>query len=417
MFGFAALSRLGCIVYAMEKRRRNPSTLQGFDSGDGKAFGSDQNPPTDVNADGGSSQPVVNQMSGRDATPEWDIVGDSGVGGDFEGRGVNGLGKASKARVLPLPAKFLLGNGFSHQSFEKGKGNRPENGSRLENGNENERGNRNENGNENGNGNGNENRDRSGDGMGNDVGNENGSGRGNLFGNGEEIRNASGVGNGIVNGAVRGIGSGGLARDSISRKSSMNRNGMGEGFMLHASTSSARPTVSPVESLLGVPASNLGALLKTPRAKSGLEVANGGSLWDRSTMSPIQPQSSTPTTAAPLSGMRRDQFEDALVRALDSKWENNNFTLDSNSQMRGRAVSRAQSFSEGAGAGGSRPNAMLAAGRCWTCVCTFENTVGQTACLGCGRIAPIRRPKTPLLSRNRMPPHRMQSWIPPPMDV
>ncbi|CAN0445155.1 unnamed protein product, partial [Laminaria digitata] len=145
--------------------------------------------------------------------------------------------------------------------------------------------------------------------------------------------------NGVAHG-IRGGGGGGLSRDSISRKSSINRQAMGEGFMLHASTSSARPTVSPVESLLGAPSSNLGALTKTPRAKSGLEVEKRGSLWDRSTMSPIQPQPTTPTTTAPSSGMRRDQFEDALVRALDSKWENNN-----NSQMRGRAVSRAQSFS------------------------------------------------------------------------
>ena len=411
----------------MEKRRRNPSTLEGYDTS-GKAFGSDGNPPTDVNADAVPSQ-TVHQMSARDATPEWGNVGGSGVGGEFEGGGVDDLGKAPTGRVLPLPAKFHLSNGFSHRSLPNGTGNETENGNGITNNNGNGIGN--ESGNGTGNGIGNGIGNGSANGRGNENGNEIGSGRG--IGNGSELRNRKGVdngeeirrgtevgneiGHGIVNGVVHGVGVGGLARDSISRKSSINRQALGDAFMSHVSNPSARPTVSPVESLLGVPASSIGAHLKTPRAKSGLEVESAGSLWDRSTMSPIQPQPTTPTATAPLSGMRRDQFEDALVRALDSKWESNHFTADDNNPiMRGRggAVSRAQSFSEG----GSKPNAMLAAGRCWTCVCTFENTVGQTACLGCGRIAPMRRPKTPLLNKKRIPPHRMQSWIPPsPMDV
>lgn len=212
------------------------------------------------------------------------------------------------------------------------------------------------------------------------------------------------------------------------------------------SNSSAQLQVSPVDKIIpfapgqGVAAD--GTLpFQTPRAKSGLEVQTSGSLWDRSTVSPIMSRHAavaaatsapstpkgTPPQGAALSSAKksnelpprrssggRDQFEDALLRALDDKWENGR---SSSSAQQGngsarpmppqRTISRSNSYSEG-------PSSMLSAVKTWTCQCAFENSVGQTSCLGCGRVAPLSRPTTP--ARRRLPPHRMNSKIEAPSE-
>ncbi|CAM9253362.1 unnamed protein product [Ectocarpus fasciculatus] len=202
------------------------------------------------------------------------------------------------------------------------------------------------------------------------------------------------------------------------------------------SASPPLPLVSPVESAVGVGASvdysaDPGDSSKTPRAKSGQELRRSGSLWDRpSTLSPILSKqgTSTATPSTPKGGNStggqlpekrrseaRDQFEDALIRALDNKWESGRPIHGGYGSDSGRASpplppmvttpSRSNSINEG-------PSAMLMAVKTWTCVCTFENSVGQTACLECGRVAPLNRPSTP--SRKRLPKHRMNSSIAPP---
>ncbi|CAM9938987.1 unnamed protein product [Ectocarpus sp. 8 AP-2014] len=207
------------------------------------------------------------------------------------------------------------------------------------------------------------------------------------------------------------------------------------------SASPPLPVVSPVESAIGVGArvdhsADGPGDSKTPRAKSGQELRRSGSLWDRaSTLSPILSNqgtsTATPSTPKGDSALgkdsgggqlperrrseARDQFEDALIRALDNKWESGRPIHGGYGSDSGRASpplppvattpSRSNSINEG-------PSLMLMAVKTWTCVCTFENSVGQTACLGCGRVAPLNRPTTP--SRRRLPPHRMNSSIAPP---
>lgn len=216
------------------------------------------------------------------------------------------------------------------------------------------------------------------------------------------------------------------------------------------SLSSAQPLVSPVERTVAV-GSGAGLsvsdanVLQTPRAKSGLEVRESGSLWDRSTVSPIAsrqqqeeasatdysaPKVTQPKAAAaaaagqsgdrkglPLTrrpGGGRDQFEDALLRALDDKWESERSQgggggvggVTAPPRPPQLAVPRSNSSAEGAAA-----SSMLQAVKTWTCQCTFENSVGQTSCLGCGRVAPLSRPTTP--ARRRLPPHRRNSHITP----
>lgn len=183
------------------------------------------------------------------------------------------------------------------------------------------------------------------------------------------------------------------------------------------STSSVQPLISPVESIL---AGNFVSAppAQTPRAHAGLEVQTAGSLWDHSTISPIQQKPLRGASALPAQGPAqperadRDQFEEALVRALDKKWEGGEFGQANPMRV---SIARANSYTEGV----SGKSAMLAAGRCWTCVCDFENSVGQDSCLGCGRIAPIHRVNagSPKATRKKLPPHRMHSWIPPPTDV
>lgn len=228
------------------------------------------------------------------------------------------------------------------------------------------------------------------------------------------------------------------------------------------SSSAVQPLVSPVSQSMGSGSVNAGMaanrhLLQTPRAKSGLEVETSGSLWDRSTTSPITSglgvaalaaAAAAPSTPKACDVPRllthnykkkkkgdsikkmkvngggngsgknlelppkresggRDQFEDALIRALDEKWENGR-GAGAGAAGVVMGLSRSNSTSDGG------PTAMLRAVKTWTCVCQFENSVGQTSCLGCGRVAPLSRPTTP--ARRRLPAHRMNSNIPPPSE-
>lgn len=200
-----------------------------------------------------------------------------------------------------------------------------------------------------------------------------------------------------------------LHRESASRPTSPDpfRSAPGETLPFRR-PSAVQPLVSPVESSVSVGPRSMGSL-KTPRASAGLDVEMAGSLWDREgTVSPLQ--SKTPLRTPVLPMPKRDQFEDALVRALGNKWEAAKFAQANPMPT----ISRASSYSEG----GPRKTPMLAAGKCWTCVCGFENSVGQESCLGCGRVAPLRRPSgggTP--ARKRVPPHRRNSHIAPPADA
>lgn len=262
----------------------------------------------------------------------------------------------------------------------------------------------------------------------------------------------------------------------------------GERLAVEPSASSLFPVVSPVKSALG--AFSMAGTGGTPRAStnnrgdSGPEkgatwppsasrgkgnspmlVKNGGrrESWTEgdgeaeaggssvsgksgptSTVSPMQgPRLATPIKggSAPPKGPQRDQFEDALVRALEDKWErakelgqrtpmrrNSSDPREGASALDNPAVrrmsgisnnshlSRSSSFSETSSLFKGK-NPMLAAGKCWTCVCGFENTVGQESCLGCGRVAPSRPPNTPSTTMKRLPPHRLGSWISPPTNV
>eukprot|EP00903_Cladosiphon_okamuranus_P010049 g9528.t1 len=230
---------------------------------------------------------------------------------------------------------------------------------------------------------------------------------------------------------------------------------------LSRSNSSAQPLVSPVERRASMSSgggqSVSGAnLLQTPRAKSGLELQKSGSLWDRSTVSPIassrqqqqeeasaagyatpktgfstpkvsRPKAAAAAAAAAAAGQNgdrsglpptrrssggRDQFEDALLRALDDKWESARSLGGGGGGVTGaprppqRTLSRSNSSTDGVAV-----SPMLQAVKTWTCQCAFENSVGQTSCLGCGRVAPLSRPTTP--ARKRLPPHRRNSHITP----
>lgn len=182
---------------------------------------------------------------------------------------------------------------------------------------------------------------------------------------------------------------------------------------------SLQPMVSPVESSLGVGAFEVttGVPAKTPRAYADLDVQEAGSLWDRSSLkSPIRRNAASGMTLEIQAKPKRDQFEDALLRALDTRLESSRAQHATNISSPKPRLLRASSFSEGTSTSNQTP--MLAAGKVWTCVCEFENTVGQASCLGCGRIAPSRRgsegglvTSTPM--RTRLPPHRMRSFIPP----
>lgn len=177
---------------------------------------------------------------------------------------------------------------------------------------------------------------------------------------------------------------------------------------------------------------------QSARKKSGLEAFQSGSLWDRGVVSPMTSrQRDTPVTSTPKApgtehptpekkhdgplrrssgnaSPGRDHFEDALSRALTDKLDGAKFAQgDSNGYAsppaRRLGLSRANSSQDG------ERSSMLMAVKTWTCVCTFENSVGQTACLGCGRVAPLSRPTTP--ARRRLPPHRMNSRIETPAEA
>ena len=197
-------------------------------------------------------------------------------------------------------------------------------------------------------------------------------------------------------------------------------NGPGPGYDF-SGASPLELLVSPVESTLGTGSLEVTTAIpsKPPRAYADEDVQEAGSLWDRSSLtSPLRRMATlrrAPSFETP-SRSRRDQFEDALVRALDDKLEGNRLrhvtTPPSVSRPR---MSRSNSFTEGITTYSmtSARSPMLAAGRCWMCQCGFENTVGQSLCLRCGRVAPVGHggiSATPTRTR-LLPPHRMLSSI------
>lgn len=183
-----------------------------------------------------------------------------------------------------------------------------------------------------------------------------------------------------------------------------------------------QPMVSPVESSFGVGSLEVttGVPAKTPRAYADLDVQEAGSLWDRSSLnSPLRRHIANGVAMENHAKPKRDQFEDALLRALDTRLESSRAPHAKNTSPPKPKLLRASSYSEGTSTSNQTP--MLAAGKVWMCVCGFENTVGQASCLECGRVAPSRRgsegglvPSTPM--RTRLPPHRMRSFIPSPSD-
>lgn len=182
-----------------------------------------------------------------------------------------------------------------------------------------------------------------------------------------------------------------------------------------------QPMVSPVESCFGVGAFDVtaGVPAKTPRAYADLDVQEAGSLWDRSSLnSPLRREIANSVSLGNHAKPKRDQFEDALLRALDTRLESSRAQHATSTSSPKPRLLRASSFSEGTSTSNHTP--MLAAGKVWMCVCEFENTVGQASCLGCGRVAPSRRGSEGLVTstpmRTRIPPHRMRSFIPPPTD-
>lgn len=202
------------------------------------------------------------------------------------------------------------------------------------------------------------------------------------------------------------------------------------------SNSTALPQCSPIEGNSAAAADTSNSP-QNARKKSGMEVFQSGSLWDRGAVSsPMtsrrKKEASTPTTPTvtghptpdqPFDGplrrssrnngntnnAGRDQFEDALSRALTDKLDDGYGSPPPTQKL--LAISRSSSYCSPEGG----RNSMLMAVKTWTCVCTFENSVGQTACLGCGRVAPISRPTTP--GRKRLPPHRRNSRIDTPPEV
>lgn len=208
------------------------------------------------------------------------------------------------------------------------------------------------------------------------------------------------------------------------------------------STAPALPRCSPIG---GGPADDNGP--QNAWKKSGLEVFHSGSLWDRGVVSPLKPrrkEASTPSSpkatgtghptpeqkhdrprrrSSTSTSAERDRFEDALIRALTDKLVGaragpgggNGYASPPQRQPQPQprpkpVISRSKSSPD------AQRNPMLMAVKTWTCVCTFENSKGQTACLGCGRVAPLSRPTTP--SRVKLlPQHRMNSRIDTPADA
>lgn len=197
----------------------------------------------------------------------------------------------------------------------------------------------------------------------------------------------------------------------------------------------AQPVVSPLNSVVaGFSGSDVALLSRrTPRAVAGLEVTASGSLWDQATTSPLQTPSVLPSVTSKAAkhseGSKSDtaMFEDTLLRAVEKRWAGSRGSRGSGemSEMSlAKSTVRQQSAEMASGLGLARSSsflgtptssgkktAMLAAGKCWTCQCNFENSDGQNSCLGCGRVAPVGRPRSVGLTI------RQSSWVPPGGEV
>lgn len=184
-----------------------------------------------------------------------------------------------------------------------------------------------------------------------------------------------------------------------------------------------QPAVSPVSN---VPSGRFVSDAVSPSQRTTRGAAGVKSLWDEATISPLKPALAPASTRSSLEtrgaaeDSKRDLFEDALLRAVEIRW---NALRSSRSGELGHAMPmpapgegammgtssssfpvRSMSFSEAPRP--AKKSAMLAAGKCWTCQCTFENSAGQNSCLGCGRVPPVGRPR----SRGLI--IRQSSWVP-----
>lgn len=156
----------------------------------------------------------------------------------------------------------------------------------------------------------------------------------------------------------------------------------------------------------------------TPRQAAGIDVSVGGSLWDRSTTSPMKGEANPQTTATTTSSAatattattttttsnERDLYEEALLRAVQKQWSGTRSSTSGKDGQSPRSHTRSVSLTETPN--NHKKDAMLKAGRCWTCICNFENSAGQTSCVGCGRIAPAGQ------ATGRGMPIRQSSWLP-----
>lgn len=163
-------------------------------------------------------------------------------------------------------------------------------------------------------------------------------------------------------------------------------------------SSKVQPATSPVRAAFDLRPDMTHPNKLTPRQAAGLDVSVGGSLWDRTITSPIQPQvARTPLASGNKAGESdRDQFEEALLRAVHNKWADSRPSSSSVPGSRGTEakgldaipLSRSLSMPDVVSKGVGKKDAMLRAGKCWICVCSFENSVGQKTCVDCGRIGP-----------------------------
>lgn len=181
-----------------------------------------------------------------------------------------------------------------------------------------------------------------------------------------------------------------------------------------------QPAVSPVNHASGSPSEADPPRRRTPRASAGFAVATQGSLWDRAESSPMhkaptRPRVATATRDPNIS--ERDNYENALLRAVEEKWTSSRGGGGGQGELSmtehhisSTAIPKSMSLSD-APRNSGRKNAMLMAGKCWTCVCQFENSAGQSACLSCGRIAPARKSRTdgtPLRQNSLVPPKQTE---------
>lgn len=207
------------------------------------------------------------------------------------------------------------------------------------------------------------------------------------------------------------------------------------------SFSETQPVVSPINSVIAGLSGSEGLLLSRPtsRAAAGLELSSNRSTWRQATTSPLQTSrvfSSLPSVPSKAphfnsqgSRLKRNEspFEDALLRAVEKRWTDSRDSRgsgDINELSRSMSIIGQQSGEMASGIGLARlfassdmpsstvrKTAMLAAGKCWTCQCNFENSAGQNSCLGCGRVSPVGRP------RSQGSAIRQSSWVPPGGEV